>query len=131
MVKHDVANGIASKAVVTASNPGLTTTETHVAYNHIVRVYPKAFTGHADTVTRSRLSSDGNVRGSDRDGCLQADDAGHVEHHDAGTTLFTGPAQSAGATVLKAGHDQHFAPTSTWSIRASSFSTGKSGDGTL
>ncbi|OPZ92881.1 MAG: hypothetical protein BWY72_02501 [Bacteroidetes bacterium ADurb.Bin416] len=65
MVKHDVADGIASEAVVTAPYPGLTTAKTHVTHNDIVCIHPKAFTGYTDTITGSRLTGYCNVGGSD------------------------------------------------------------------
>ena len=50
MVNHDISYRIASKGIITTSNIGLTTTETHMTHHHIMCIYPERFAGYTNSV---------------------------------------------------------------------------------
>ena len=74
MVNHDVTHRVATKRVLTVGYQRLATTETHVTNDDIVGINLERLASNDDTIARSRLSCNSNIRSTHVDGRLQADD---------------------------------------------------------
>ena len=103
--------------------------ETHITDDDIVAVDGDGIVGHADTVTRSRLSKDGFV-GFDAERLGQEDGSGHIEDDDALTGLLDAIAQGTFQVgVVEARDVIDAAAASACGIHPESFSARESREG--
>ena len=128
VVDHDVAHGVATKRVLAVPRHRLATAETHVADDYVVRIDLERLTGDADTITRSRLTGNCNIRCANDDGRLQADDTRHVEDDDAGATLLTGPAERALAAVVEVRDGQYLTAATALRVHTTTLGTREGGN---
>ena len=111
MVNHDITYGITAKRIFTVPNQCLSTTETHVTNDYVVRIYLERLTCDNHTITRSCLSSNRNIWCTNIDGRFQTNNTRYVEHNDTCATLFTSPTERTWTIVIEIGNGQHLSAT--------------------
>src|SRR5690606_40702671 len=111
MVDHDISNGVTADCIVPSADISFSPTETHMADQHIMRVYPNRLPSHDYTIPGSRLPGNCNVRCTYNEWGLQTDDTGYIEDNDTRPALFARFAQSSWTVIFQAGNDIYFTAT--------------------
>ena len=88
-----------------------------------MRIDLERLTSNDDTFARCRLSGNRDIRSTNIDGRLQANDAADIEHHDTGTALFAGPTERTRTVVVQIGNGEHLTTSSAKSEHTTAFST--------
>src|SRR5262249_51943847 len=128
VVDDDVPDRVAAQGVVAVGYVRLAAAEAEMPYHHVVGVHLEGGPADADAVAGGRLAGDRDVRGANADAVLQVDDAGHVEHDDAGADGVAGLAERSGPAVRQAGHHAHLAAAAAEAVHAGAPRPGERGD---
>ena len=97
-----------------------------MTHNDVVCIDLERLSGNADTVARSSLSGNGDIRCTNVDRRLQTNDTADVKHHDTGTTLFAGPTERTRAVVVQVGNGEHLTAASAKSEHTAALSSRES-----
>ena len=128
MVNHDISNRIPSYCIITESYVLRTAAEAHVANHNIVCIDQERLSGDADTISGSRLSGNGYIRGTYANRAFQTNHSRYIEYNNTCTSRFAGFAQCSGAGIFQRSDHDHFTSTTTGSIHTSAFRAGESRD---
>ena len=96
VVYNDIPYSISSQRIITESYILRTTAEAHMPDYDIMRINQKRMSGNTDTISRSGLSGNCDIRSTQADRRFQTDNSGNIKHNDTSTSRFTSLTQSSG-----------------------------------
>src|SRR5882724_4670546 len=128
MVDDQIAHGIAAEGIIAIGRVHGSTAETHVPNNNIVCLEFDRIPGDANTVARSRVTRNGNIRSPDADAVFELNDSRDIEDDDSRTRSFAGLAKTARAAIVEIVHDDHLAAAAAKGVYPSALGARKGGN---
>ncbi len=126
VVDHNISNRITSERIIASFHFCFTATETHVTYNHIMRIHPKRFTSYTYSVSGSCLPGNSYVRSFNNNRRFQMNNTCNIKYNNTcAYCSFASFTQSTRTTVSKACNSYYFSATTTKRISATAFGTRK------
>src|SRR6187551_1114411 len=99
MIDHNITNRITTYCIISSAYPRFTATETHITNDDIMCVDPNSFAGNTNTIARSCLTCNGNIRCTDYYRRLNADNSGNIKYNYSCATLLASPTKTSLAIV--------------------------------
>src|SRR5678810_4934 len=100
MIDHNITNGVTTYCIISSAYPCFTAAETHITNDNIMSIDPNSFAGDTNTITRSGLSCNGNIRCTDYYRCLNANNTGNIKYNYSSSALLASPTKTSWAIVI-------------------------------
>ena len=125
MIDNNITHTVTSQSIIPEEHILRPPTETHMADNNIMRIKQERSPCYTNSIPRSCLTCNSDIRSTDVYRGFQPDNTRNIEHNNTRTTGLTCLTQRSGPTVSQRIDHNYFSSTSTGSIGPSPFCPGK------
>ena len=121
MIDNNITHTVTSQSIIPEEHILRPPTETHMADNNIMRIKQERSPCYTNSIPRSCLTCNSDIRSTDVYRGFQPDNTRNIEHNNTRTTGLTCLTQRSGPTVSQRIDHNYFSSTSTGSIGPSPF----------
>ena len=125
VIDNNITHTVTSQSIIPEEHILRPPTETHMADNNIMRIKQERSPCYTNSIPRSCLTCNSDIRSTDVYRGFQPDNTRNIEHNNTRTTGLTCLTQRSGPTVSQRIDHNYFSSTSTGSIGPSPFCPGK------